>query len=99
MKRRVVVLLAVAAGALVFTAAAWALRFTDESYFPPVGAVGSPYSFTFGGAGGCGGLQKNFNQFAPYQIRMSMLTGNVGHNCPDTLWRRFKRFPQTLYGY
>jgi hypothetical protein len=30
------------------------LRFTDESYLTPVGTVGSPYSFTFGGAGGCG---------------------------------------------
>jgi hypothetical protein len=42
------------AAALVFVSAAWALRFTDESYFTPVGTVGSPYSFTFTGAGGCG---------------------------------------------
>jgi large repetitive protein len=68
MKRRVVVLLAVAAGALVFAAAAWALRFTDESYFPPVGAVGSPYSFTFGGAGGCGPA-------LPYQF--SVISGSL----------------------
>jgi large repetitive protein len=54
MTRRVLVLMTAAAVALVFTTAAWALRFTDESYFPPVGSVGSPYSFTFGGAGGCG---------------------------------------------
>jgi large repetitive protein len=54
MRRRVSILLSVSVAALVFTAAAWALRFTDESYFTPVGAVGSPYSFTFGGAGGCG---------------------------------------------
>jgi putative Ig domain-containing protein len=54
MKRRALIFLTAATAALVFTAAAWALRFTDESYFPPVGSVGSPYSFTFGGAGGCG---------------------------------------------
>jgi hypothetical protein len=68
MKRRVVVLLAVAAGALVFAAAAWALRFTDESYFPPVGVVGSPYSFAFGGAGGCGPA-------LPYQF--SVISGSL----------------------
>jgi putative Ig domain-containing protein len=54
MKRRVTILLTATVLALVFTAAAWALRFTDESYFTPVGSVGSPYSHTFGGAGGCG---------------------------------------------
>lgn len=54
MKRRALTFLTVAAAALVFTAVAWAIRFTDESYFPPVGTVGTPYSFSFGGAGGCG---------------------------------------------
>ena len=54
MRRRITIFLTVAVAALAFTAAAWALRFTDESYFTPVGAVGSPYSHTFGGAGGCG---------------------------------------------
>jgi len=54
MKRKSLVFLSVAAAALVFVSAAWALRFTDESYFAPVGTVGSPYSFTFTGAGGCG---------------------------------------------
>ena len=54
MKRKSLVFLSVAAAALVFVSAAWALRFTDESYFVPVGTVGSPYSFTFTGAGGCG---------------------------------------------
>jgi putative Ig domain-containing protein len=54
MKRKSLVFLAVTAAALVFVSAAWALRFTDESYATPVGAVGSPYSFTFTGAGGCG---------------------------------------------
>src|SRR5712692_3129185 len=54
MKRKSLVFLITAAAALVFISAAWALRFTDESYLTPVGTVGSPYSFTFGGAGGCG---------------------------------------------
>jgi hypothetical protein len=54
MKRKSLVFLSVAAAALVFVSAAWAIRFTDESYFAPVGTVGSPYSFTFTGAGGCG---------------------------------------------
>ena len=54
MKRKALVFLTVAAAALVFVSAAWALRFTDESYLTPVGTVGSPYSFTFTGSGGCG---------------------------------------------
>jgi large repetitive protein len=54
MKRRITIFLTAVAAALVLTSAAWALRFTDESYNTPVGAVGSPYSFSFGGAGGCG---------------------------------------------
>jgi large repetitive protein len=54
MKRKSLVVLTVATAALVFTSAAWALRFTDESFFTPAGAVGSPYSFAFTGAGGCG---------------------------------------------
>jgi len=54
MKRKSLVFLITAAAALVFISAAWALRFTDESYLTPVGTVGSPYGFTFGGAGGCG---------------------------------------------
>jgi len=54
MKRKSLVFLTVAVAALVFVSAAWALRFTDESYVTPIGAVGSPYSFTFSGAGGCG---------------------------------------------
>ena len=54
MKRKSLVFFTVAAAALVFASAAWALRFTDESYMTPVGTVGSSYSFTFTGAGGCG---------------------------------------------
>jgi hypothetical protein len=54
MKRRITIVLAAAAVALVFTSAAWAIRFTDDSYNTPAGTVGSPYSFTFHGAGGCG---------------------------------------------
>jgi Putative Ig domain len=54
LKRRILVPAFVATAALVFATAAWAIRFTDESYFPPVGKVGVPYSFAFTGAGGCG---------------------------------------------
>jgi hypothetical protein len=54
MKRTSLIFLTAAAAALIFASAAWALRFTDESYNTPTGAVGSPYSFTFTGAGGCG---------------------------------------------
>jgi hypothetical protein len=54
MKRKSLILLTVTAAALVFASAAWALRFTDESFFTPVGTAGSPYSFAFTGAGGCG---------------------------------------------
>src|SRR2546421_6280184 len=54
MKRRVMILLTAAGAALALASAAWAIRFTDESYFPPTGVVGAHYSFTFGGAGGCG---------------------------------------------
>jgi hypothetical protein len=68
MRRRIAIVLTVAVAALAFTAAAWALRFTDESYFTPVGAVGSPYSFTFGGAGGCGPA-------LPYQY--NLLSGSL----------------------
>jgi len=63
MKRKSLVFLTVAAAALVFVSAAWALRFTDESYVTPVGTVGSPYGFTFTGAGGCGpALPYQFSQ-------------------------------------
>jgi hypothetical protein len=68
MKRKSLIFLTVAAAALVFVSAAWALRFTDESYFAPVGTVGSPYSFTFTGAGGCGPA-------LPYQY--SLLGGSL----------------------
>jgi hypothetical protein len=40
--------------ALVFTPSALAIRFTDESYQVPTGAVGSYYSHQFNGDGGCG---------------------------------------------
>lgn len=40
--------------ALVVVPAAFAIRFTDDSYNMPAGTVGQPYSKTFGGAGGCG---------------------------------------------
>jgi large repetitive protein len=60
--------LTVAVAALAFASAASAVRFTDESYFTPVGTVGSPYSFTFTGAGGCGPA-------LPYQF--SLIGGSV----------------------
>jgi large repetitive protein len=40
--------------ALVAVPAAFALRFTDDSYNMPQGYVGQPYSKQFNGAGGCG---------------------------------------------
>ena len=61
--RFVRVLAVVTVLAAVFVPAALALRFTDESYFVPVGFVGEPYNHKFDGAGGCGpGL--------PYQFRI-----------------------------
>jgi len=48
------VLLLVALLALVAVPAAFAIRFTDDSFNIPVGTVGQPYGKTFGGAGGCG---------------------------------------------
>jgi large repetitive protein len=40
--------------ALVVVPAAFAIRFTDDSYNWPVGTVGQPYSKQLDGAGGCG---------------------------------------------
>jgi putative Ig domain-containing protein len=54
--------------ALVAVPAAFAIRFTDDSYNMPTGTVGQPYSKTFGGAGGCGPA-------LPYQY--SILSGNL----------------------
>lgn len=68
MKRRVAIFLTTAVAALVLSSPAWALRFTDESYFTPIGTVGSPYSFTFAGAGGCGPA-------LPYQF--SVISGSL----------------------
>jgi hypothetical protein len=72
MKRRVTILLSAAAVALVLTSAAWAIRFTDDSYFTPTGTVGAPYSFMFHGAGGCGPA-------LPYQFTI------IGGNLPPGL--------------
>jgi large repetitive protein len=56
-------LVLVSLAALVAVPAAWALRFTDDSFNMPVGTVGVPYSKQFQGAGGCGpGL--------PYQYKI-----------------------------
>jgi hypothetical protein len=57
------ILLLVSLIALIAAPVALALRFTDESYNPPVGETGKAYSFQFGGAGGCGPA-------LPYQYRL-----------------------------
>ena len=72
MKRRITIVLSAAAVALVLASAAWAIRFTDDSYFTPTGSVGVPYSFTFHGAGGCGPA-------LPYQFTI------IGGNLPPGL--------------
>jgi large repetitive protein len=55
------VLVGVLAGILAPSAAA--LRFTDDSFFTPVGIVGQSYSHQFNGAAGCGPA-------LPYQYRL-----------------------------
>ncbi|HEY8776046.1 MAG TPA: Ig domain-containing protein [Gaiellaceae bacterium] len=60
--RRTKIFLLVALFALIVVPAAWALRFTDASYTPPVAETGKPYSWSFTGAGGCGPA-------LPYQYR------------------------------
>jgi len=72
MKRRITIFLSAAAVALVLTSAAWAIRFTDDSYLTATGSVGTPYSFTFHGAGGCGPA-------LPYQFTI------IGGNLPPGL--------------
>jgi len=57
---------------LVVVPAAFAIRFTDDSFFMPAGTVGQPYSKTFGGAGGCGPA-------LPYQYTL------IGGNLPPGL--------------
>lgn len=56
-------LLLVSLLALVAVPVALALRFTDSSFFMPAGETGKPYSFQFGGEGGCGPA-------LPYQYRI-----------------------------
>jgi hypothetical protein len=60
--RRTKIFLLVALFALIVVPAAWALRFTDESYTPAVAETGKAYSWSFTGAGGCGPA-------LPYQYR------------------------------
>ncbi len=57
------ILLLVSLAALVAAPVALALRFTDESFNPPVGETGKAYSWSFTGAGGCGPA-------LPYQYRL-----------------------------
>jgi hypothetical protein len=61
--RTVRVTLALSLLALVVVPSALALRFTDDSYQVPTGAVGSYYSHQFNGDGGCGPA-------LPYQFRI-----------------------------
>ena len=60
--RRTKVFLLVALFALIVVPAAWAIRFTDESYTPAVAETGKSYSWSFTAAGGCGPA-------LPYQYR------------------------------
>jgi hypothetical protein len=60
--RRTKIFLLVALFALIVVPAAWALRFTDESYNPPAAETGKAYNWSFTGAGGCGPA-------LPYQYR------------------------------
>ena len=53
----------VALVALVIAPAAFALRFTDDSFNTPTGETGKAYSFQFHGAGGCGPA-------LPYQYKL-----------------------------
>jgi large repetitive protein len=48
------ILVLTALAALVIAPAAFALRFTDDSFNTPTGETGKGYSFQFQGAGGCG---------------------------------------------
>lgn len=58
------VLLVLGLLALVVPAVALAIRFTDDSYHPPIGETGKSYpSWSFTGAGGCGPA-------LPYQYRV-----------------------------
>lgn len=54
--------------ALVVVPAAFALRFTDDSYNFPTATIGQPYSKQLNGAGGCGPA-------LPYQY--SLISGNL----------------------
>ncbi|HWQ23976.1 MAG TPA: putative Ig domain-containing protein, partial [Gaiellaceae bacterium] len=62
-RRRALIVLVVALAALVIVPSAAAIRFTDESYKVPDGAVGSRYYHQFQGDGGCGPA-------LPYQFRI-----------------------------
>jgi hypothetical protein len=67
-RRFVLAILGVALVALVVVPSAMAIRFTDDSYQVPNGAVGSRYFHQFKGDGGCGPA-------LPYQF--SILNGSV----------------------
>ena len=52
--RQTLPLVCLLALALVFVPSAAALRFTDQSFFVPLGYAGEYYTHTFEGEGGCG---------------------------------------------
>lgn len=70
MRRIILPLVFVAVLAGIFAPSAAALRFTDDSYFTPVGLVGQPYTHQFKGEGGCGPDPAAGNAGLPYQFRI-----------------------------
>jgi Putative Ig domain len=61
---RVKIVFLVSLLALIVAPAALAIRFSDESYSPPIGEAGKPYpNWSFTGSGGCGPA-------LPYQFRL-----------------------------
>ena len=68
MRRIILPLVLVAVLAGIFAPSAAALRFTDDSYFTPVGLVGQDYRHQFRGEGGCG-PDPGVDNGLPYQFR------------------------------
>ena len=72
----------VALAALVIVPAAFALRFTDDSFVTQTGETGKAYSFQFHGAGGCGPA-------LPYQYKV--LAGSLPARALTRLQRPHQR--------
>jgi hypothetical protein len=64
------VVLLISLFALVAAPTALALRFTDASFFTPVGYTGQPYQHKFDGAAGCGPDPNVPGSGLPYQFRV-----------------------------